>query len=160
MSLDNVEDAFVLTPIQSGMLYASLATPDQDTYVTYVTLGLSGSVDTEKLKRAWHSAYHMHQALRAEFHWDGLEEPLQVIAKEVKLPWVTLDWTGMSADQVDTSMYQLVAKERLRKIDISTAPLSRITLVKVAERRWRILWSVHHLLADGVSTPNLSLIHI
>ena len=155
MSLDNVEDAFVLTPIQSGMLYASLATPDQDTYVTYVTLGLSGSVDTEKLKRAWHSAYHMHQALRAEFHWDGLEEPLQVIAKEVKLPWVTLDWTGMSADQVDTSMYQLVAKERLRKIDISTAPLSRITLVKVAERRWRILWSVHHLLADGVSTPNI-----
>jgi len=46
MSLKNVEDAFALSPIQTGMLYDSLSTPNKDVYVTYVTVDVVGNVDT------------------------------------------------------------------------------------------------------------------
>ena len=154
-SFENVEDAFQLTPIQAGMLYDSLATADEDIYVTYVTSDVVGYVEPDRFKRAWNSTFNMHQALRAEFHWDGLEEPLQVITREIDLPLVNLDWSGEDAFQQSVLMSQLMDKERLIKMDLSQAPLSRITLIKIAETRWRLLWSVHHLLADGVSTPRI-----
>lgn len=155
MSLKNVEDAFALSPIQSGMLYDCLSAPDSDVYVTYLTSDVVGAVDCELLKQAWHSVYSMHQALRAEFHWDGLDQPLQVIAREVSLPWKVLDWSDSSELQHEDMIRELIASERLERIDISSAPLSRFILVKLQDKFWKILWCVHHLLADGVSTPTI-----
>jgi len=74
MLLENVEDAFGLSPIQNGMLYDSLASSAADVYVTYVTLDVEGTVDTVRLQQAWLAVFSKHQALRAEFHWDGLDE--------------------------------------------------------------------------------------
>ena len=155
MSLENVEDAFALSPIQTGMLYDSLSTPNKDVYVTYVTVDVVGNVDTERLQRAWQAVFNIHQALRAEFHWDGLDQPLQVISKEITLPWETLDWSSYSIDQQNDLMQQLQNQERSNLIDISQAPLSRFNLIRLEQTRWRLLWSVHHLLADGLSTPTI-----
>jgi len=155
MSLDNVEDAFALSPMQAGMLYERLSAPDKDIYATYITVDIIGNVDTVRLQRAWSSVFNKHQALRAEFHWDGLDEPLQVIAGEVELPWVTEDWSENSAEQQDVLVRQLVVKARADGIDISEAPLSRLTLARLDEKKWRLFWVVHHLLADGMSTPNV-----
>jgi len=155
MSLDNVEDAFALSPMQAGMLYDRLSAPENDIYATHVAVDVIGHVDAERLQRAWNSVFNMHQALRAAFHWEGLDEPLQVIARNVELPWVTDDWSASNAEQQNSLLRQLIAKLRAEKIDITRAPLSRFTLIKLTETHWRLVWGVHHLLADGMSIPNV-----
>lgn len=153
MSFDNVEDAFALSPMQAGMLFDNLSAPDNDIYATHVTIDVVGNVDAGRFQRAWNSVFNMHQALRAEFHWEELDQPLQVIAGNVELPWVTLDWSQNSTEQHDALMRQLIANSRADSINISRAPLSRFTLIKLSETHWRVVWRVHHLLADGMSTP-------
>ena len=152
MSLENVEDAFAVSPMQSGMLYDSLSTPDSDTYVTYVTFDIVGNVDSDILKKAWESVFARHKALRAEFHWDGLDQPLQVIVKDVLLSWQVLDWSEATGDQYSSLWNDLLKVERQTKIDLSSAPLARFTLVRRSSDNYALLWSVHHLLADGTST--------
>ena len=153
MSLENAEDAYALSPMQSGMLYDSLAAPEQDTYVTYVSFDIEGEIDCDCLRLAWQAVFARHQSLRAAFFWDGLDQPLQVIVKEISLPWTELDWSGVPQGMQQDSMQDLLLSERKNKIDLSSAPLSRFTLIKRAPEVFSLLWSVHHLLADGSSTP-------
>jgi len=52
-------------------------------------------------------------------------------------------------------MNKLVADERGKAIDITSAPLCRFTYIKYSRDKSKLLWSVHHLLADGLSTPTI-----
>ena len=155
MSLENVEDAFALSPIQTGMLFDSLATPDSDVYVTYVTIDITGNVDNNRLQQAWTEVFKRHQSLRAAFYWDGLDEPLQVIVADVTHVWNTHSWIGESCADQELQMQQLLQSERRNKFDLSTAPLSRFNFVELAPGLSRLVWTVHHLLADGFSTPTI-----
>lgn len=153
MSFDDVEDAYVLSPIQKGMLVDSLSNPDSDVYVTYVSFDIVGIVDSFRFQKAWLSVFKRYQSLRTEFHWKDLDEPLQVVRNNVSLNWKDLDWSTQSSSQQDESFIQLIKTERNIVIDVSKAPLSRFNLIKLDDCRWRLLWSAHHLLADGLSTP-------
>ncbi len=155
MSLDNVEDAFGLSPIQKGMLYDSLLHPDTDVYTAYVTIEIEGTVDTDHLQNSVADVFHWHQALKAEFHWQGLDDPLQVIRKSIVLNWTQYDWSDRTNWDHNRFKSELIKQERLKNISITTAPLFRFVLVKKADNKWLLLWVVHHLLADGISTPVL-----
>ena len=42
--------------------------------------------------KAWYIVVNRYDSLRASFVWEGLEEPVQVIHKEVELSWIEEDW--------------------------------------------------------------------
>lgn len=153
MSLDNIDDAYGLSPIQTGMLYDSLADPEADVYVTYVTFDIIGEVDSNRLMQAWSQVFQKHQSLRAAFYWDGLDVPLQAIVSDVALVWDSHNWVNKTNDEQLLLMRQLLQSERKKKFDLSQAPLSRFNHIKIQTGKSRLVWSVHHLLADGLSTP-------
>ncbi len=87
MNLEGVDDAFVLSPTQLGMLYHCLESGRPDTYVSAIQLRMEGNLDVERWQLAWRQVVQRHEALRACFIWDGLDIPLQVIQNDVQLPW-------------------------------------------------------------------------
>lgn len=153
MSLDHIDDAYPLSPVQQGMLFHILANPASDQYVTTVTISVRGELDVDRLRRAWHQTFSHHDVLRAAFLWDGLEEPLQVIQSEVDLTWDIRDWRSRNQATQDDAMAAIIANQRHISMDLTTAPLSRFVLLHTDEQRWTLVWTVHHLLADGWSTP-------
>src|ERR1700735_4467943 len=42
-------------------------------------------------------------------------------------------------------------RDRERGFDFGSAPLMRVSLLRIGEARWRVLWTVYHLLLDGWS---------
>jgi amino acid adenylation domain-containing protein/non-ribosomal peptide synthase protein (TIGR01720 family) len=48
---------------------------------------------------------------------------------------------------------ELQAEQAAQGFDVSRGPLSHLTLIKLAEQRYYLLWSYHHLLMDGWSLP-------
>ena len=152
---DNIEDAFALSPIQKGMLYDSLLHPDSDVYTAYVTIDIEGAVDTQLLQNAVSAVFHRHQALRAEFHWEGLDEPLQVIRKTIELDWKLCDWSDRTNWSSQEFKNEIIRQERTKNMAINSAPLFRFVLVKKPGNQSLLLWVVHHLVADGISTPVL-----
>lgn len=153
MSLQDIEDAYPLTSIQQGMLFHCLEFSESDVYVSYISIDISGSVEPDRLRTAWQSVVNRHGSLRASFQWEGLDEPLAVIRRAVDIPWELCDWSEFSDAEHTERYLQLQRDQRQVSISPSAYSLQRFNLVKLASDNWKLLWSIHHLLADGWSTP-------
>ena len=78
----NVEDAYPLSPMQEGMLFHSLYSPEAGLYVTQVACTLE-EIDDEAFARAWQRVLDRHPALRTAFVWKSAARPLQVVGRRV-----------------------------------------------------------------------------
>ncbi|WP_157170895.1 non-ribosomal peptide synthetase, partial [Nocardia araoensis] len=58
-------------------------------------------------------------------------------------------------DGTAPALEQLMDADRRAGFDVTAAPLLRMTLVRTAPERYRLVWSMHHILIDGWSTPLL-----
>ncbi len=150
----NVQDAYPLSPMQEGMLFHGLKTPETGLYLQQFHCRLEGPLDTSAFRAAWQALVDRHDVLRTAFCHD-LSTPLQVVMKSAALSWQTLDWQGLSPEE---SAHRLAAEltARQRKgFDLTRAPLMQVQLIREAPEAFRLVWHHHHLLMDGWSFPIL-----
>jgi amino acid adenylation domain-containing protein len=145
----NVEDAYPLTPLQEGMLFHTLEAPGSGVYVERLSCDLRGDADTAVFRSAWEAAVTRHPALRTVFLWQGLDEPVQVVRRAVRLPWQEEDWRGFDPQEREAKLAAWLVEDLRRGFDVARAPLMRIALFRSGERSWRLVWTHHHLLLDG-----------
>ncbi|MBT8402967.1 MAG: hypothetical protein KJP18_03850, partial [Gemmatimonadetes bacterium] len=143
--------AFPLTPLQEGMLYHGLRSPGSSLYHGQLRADLEGPLDVEAFRAAWAGAIRRHEALRTFFAWERRERPLQVVRDEVDLPLRVLDWRGVETAEAERRWAALVEDDSNRPLDLTQAPLMRVYLVRFTDERHRLLWGVHHAVADGWS---------
>jgi amino acid adenylation domain-containing protein len=149
--MQNVERIYPLSPMQQIVLAEGLHTSNRQLYVEQMTWTVSGDLDVDALTRAWRAVIARHAALRTAFFWEGLEQPLQVVRGSVETAVAIHDWREASAAEQAYRFQQLVDAERARGFELSTAPLTRLAVGRVADRRYRFVWSCHHLIMDGWS---------
>ncbi|MFC7472199.1 condensation domain-containing protein [Actinomadura keratinilytica] len=77
---------------------------------------------------------------------------LLVPADEPALPWRTADLTTEPEDRRAARTDEEEQAER-RPFDPGRPPLLRFALLRTGERRWRLVFTHHHLLLDGWSVP-------
>jgi microcystin synthetase protein McyB len=151
--MENVEDIYRLTPIQEGMLFHSLSEPGAGVYLEQFTSVLSGEFDKQAFQDAWQRIVRRHSILRTIFLWEDIDHPLQVVRREVTLPWRTEDWRDRSDAVRKSDFKNLLCQDRKQGIELSKAPVSRMVLIREEEDTWRFLWTFHHILLDGWSVP-------
>ncbi len=74
---------------------------------------------------------------------------MQIIPESVELPWTDVDLSGASEDE----LAGFAAADRDHGVDLAVAPLMRFTLIRTGADSHRLLWTFHHIVADGWSTP-------
>src|SRR5215218_3751712 len=153
-TMKNVEDIYPLTPLQSGMLFHSLMAPESGVYVNQVTCTLPADLDGRLFRQAWERLVERHEALRTAFLWEGIDEPLQAVRKQVSLPWRELDWRGLAEEERRLRFEELRRGERHAPLPLTSAPLMRFALIRL-EGELGFVWTFHHLLMDGWSLPVL-----
>ncbi len=153
MNQKNIEDIYPLSPMQQGMLFHSLYAPKSGMYVEQLSLELHGNLDIAAFKLAWQEVLNRHSVLRTAFVWENLEKPLQVVGRQVSLPWQQLDWRELSTVEQQQQLEALLEAEQKRAFELSKAPLMNLTLIQLAENGYEFIWSHHHLLLDGWSLP-------
>lgn len=148
--MKNVEDIYALSPMQQGLLFHAQGTHGGADYLEQFHCQIHGPLEPELLQQAWQATLARHGILRSSFHWQGLENPVQVVRKQVPLPWEQLDWRGLREPE---GHYQaLLRSDRQRGLSLEQAPLMRLQLIQLADH-WRLLWTFHHLLLDGWCSP-------
>ena len=152
MNRENVEDIYPLSPVQQGMLFHSLYAPASGVYFVQLTFAIDGHLDVGLFRRSWQMAVQRHTALRTGFMWEGLDHPLQIVFRQVELPWEEYDWRGLAEDQVEERLQGLLMEERGRPFDLSRAPLMRVALIRSSESLHRVVWNHHHIALDGWSS--------
>ena len=148
-------DLYPLTPMQQGLLFHCLKQPGAGLYMVQQVLTLEGDLQPEALRDAWRSLLARHPILRTRFLWNQLEQPLQWVRGQAELPWRLLDWRGLDPQRQRDDLEALLRDDRAREFDLDQAPLLRVTLIRSAEHTWQAVWTNHHLLLDGWSTPIL-----
>ena len=77
--LANLEDLYPLSPMQQGMLFHSIYSPDSGVYFEQSLFTIKGDLDLSAFEGAWHSVVERHSILRTSFLWEDLEKPIQVV---------------------------------------------------------------------------------
>ncbi|WP_176560098.1 non-ribosomal peptide synthase/polyketide synthase [Brevibacillus dissolubilis] len=148
-----IENVYPLTPLQEGMLFHSLYAQDGGDYVVQLAMKCSTKLDVEAFEQAWQKVVERHAILRTSFIWEGLEQPHQIVRKNVSAVIEHHDWRGVPEAEREEKLQAYLADDRKRSFDITTAPLMRWALIRFGDDEYRFVWSFHHVLLDGWSTP-------
>ena len=151
MNRDAVADIFPLSPTQEGMLFHCLQQDDNGLYFQQLQIDLDGALVPLRLRQAWAATVARHAALRTVFSWQKRERPLQLVLRQVELPWQQQDWRALDSGQQQQRWQALLQQDRSDGLHPGRAPLLRLQLLQLGERHWRLLWSFHHLILDGWS---------
>ncbi len=147
----DVEDIYPLSPMQHGLLFHTLYSPESEVYFEQVVSTFQGHVEVLVFERAWQQVVNRHASLRTAFIWEDLDEPHQVTLRRVDLSLNYLDWRGLSPIEQEEQLGAYLKADRRRGFDLSKAPLMRLALIQMGEDTYRFIWSLHHLLVDGWS---------
>ncbi|WP_219819039.1 non-ribosomal peptide synthetase, partial [Streptomyces sp. B226SN101] len=154
-----IDDVLPLSPLQQGLLFHHVhhgtAEGAPDDYVVQCAVDLGGSLDPERLRRAADHLLRRHANLRAAFRHEGLDRPVQVVSEPAPVPWRYADLTGLSPDELRTTLDATARAERAAGFDLTRPPLLRFTVERTAREEHRLLITLHHILLDGWSLPVL-----
>ncbi|MEV6752604.1 amino acid adenylation domain-containing protein [Streptomyces sp. NPDC051214] len=156
MTRSPVEDVWPLSPLQEGLLFhAAFDDQGPDVYTVQSALDIDGLVDAGRLRASWEALLARHAALRACFRQVSGAQMVQVIAREVALPWRTEDVSHLDGPERPAALERLAESERAEPFDLAAPPLLRLLLVRVGEEQHRLVITSHHILMDGWSAPVL-----
>jgi amino acid adenylation domain-containing protein/non-ribosomal peptide synthase protein (TIGR01720 family) len=146
----NIEAIYPLSPSQQGMLIETLAAPQSGIHVEQSILRLHGNLDLTAFEQAWQRVLERHSVLRTAFLWqDFLEEPVQFVLKNVRVPLKYQDWRGIASEQQQAQLEAYIKTERVEGFNFSKAPLLHLAVFQVEEQTYDVVWTHHHILMDG-----------
>ena len=146
-----IADIYPLSPMQQGMLFHSLYEREGGDYVNQMRVDVE-CLEVEGFRRAWQAAVDAHEVLRAAFISE-LAQPLQVIRRQMPVPFAVLDWQGQA--DLGARLDAWANADRERGFDLAEEPLLRLTVIRTGERSHHLIYTCHHILLDGWSNSRL-----
>ncbi|HTG36439.1 MAG TPA: non-ribosomal peptide synthase/polyketide synthase [Thermoanaerobaculia bacterium] len=151
MKKENIENIYRLSPIQQGMLFHTLYAPGEGVYFEQFNMTFGAGFEPSLFERTWRDLVARNPILRTSFIWESLEEPVQVVNRQVELPFEVLDWRGLPEAESGAKLQERLAEERRRGFDLLQAPLMRFCVIRLRDDLYHVIWSYHHLILDGWS---------
>ena len=146
-----IEDIYPLSPAQAGMLFHSLAGTGRDMYTGHFGLRLTGVSDVDALAAAWQRVVDRTPVLRTSVHWRDVAEPVQLVHTSAVLPIGLTDLRALSPAGRDEELDRRWNERRTGEVELGTAPLLRVDIVRLTDDTVQLYWSVHHMMVDGWS---------
>ncbi|NEQ66711.1 MAG: AMP-binding protein, partial [Symploca sp. SIO2D2] len=150
---NNIAAIYPLTPMQQGMLFHKFYEPDSRLYTVQLQCQLRGDIDPAALRQAWQFLVDRHPILRTAFRYDQ-NNPVQIVLKQVELPWLETDWLQFSEEEGQQKELQLQPLCQ-PSFDFAQAPLLSLQLIRTGSDRYQLIWHHHHILMDGWCLPIL-----
>ncbi|RUS95283.1 hypothetical protein DSM106972_090590 [Dulcicalothrix desertica PCC 7102] len=149
-----IEDIYPASPLQDEMIFEFTEYYEDSQpgiFLSRLHLELHGALNVPAFKRAWQEVVARHSIFRTAFLWEELDKSLQVVYKQVTLPWEQQDWRGLSPKVQSKRLKKFLGKELNQSFDLSKAPLMRFDIIQTAENVHQFIWTQHQLLTDGWS---------
>jgi amino acid adenylation domain-containing protein len=152
---EGIEDVCPMTDIQKGMVFSSLAQPEQALYHDQFLFTLPAGFDRENFRESFALLVSKHEALRTSFDLTSFPEAVQIIWREVIVKMPVLDLGDIVAEEMEATIGRILEGERKHPFDLATGPLWRWQLLLAADASCRVLFQCHHSILDGWSVASL-----
>ncbi|WP_152981821.1 non-ribosomal peptide synthetase, partial [Pseudomonas mediterranea] len=144
--VSNVQDIYALAPLQEGILYHHLVSPQGDLYVQQAMFNLKDRARLDAFVNALQGVIDRHDILRTAVLWEGLGEPVQVVLRKAPLAVQTC-----MVEPGQDAMAQLRERfdPRHYRLDVRQAPMMQLACAYDDEhQRWVALLLFHHIALD------------
>lgn len=130
-------------------LHAAMA-PDVPLYNEAITIHRHGSFSLELLERTFNEFLRRHEMWRSSFeeNEDGLR---LVVHSDLRLRFPLVDLSNLPESEREAAALRVATEEARRPLDLTSAPLLRGKVVRLAPDRHRLYLTLHHIIFDGVS---------
>jgi len=147
----DVEDAYPVTALQSGMLYHMEVTPDAPEYHNVDSFHFRGTFDLVAFQQAVEQVVARHAVLRTSFDLTSYSEPLQLVHKHAVLPVQFQDIQDLSKDEQERYIRDIVEQESGRRFDMLSPPLLRFHVHRRSDETFQFTLTEFHPILDGWS---------
>nr|WP_083858705.1 non-ribosomal peptide synthetase [Paenibacillus sp. OSY-SE] len=154
--IGDIENMYTLTPMQKGMWFHSAMDQHAGAYFEQTRFTLQGALDVEVFAKSLDALAKQHAVLRTNFYngWNG--ELLQIVFRDKRLGFAYEDLCALPEAERETHVETLTQEDRMRGFDLEQDALMRVSVVRMAEESYQVLWSSHHILMDGWCLPQLT----
>lgn len=148
----NIEKIYPLTATQTGMLFHTIAEGGNGAYFEQNYLTLKGDIVFENLKKAYEELIRRTDIFRTVFLYDKLHVSYQVVKSMdvMEILFTKEDLTGKSSTQQKKIIDAYCREDKEQGFDIQQGPLMRVKAFQLAQDTWKLVWSDHHILMDGM----------
>jgi amino acid adenylation domain-containing protein len=147
---ETLGDALPMSFAQQRIWFITQLAPDSAAYNIVQGVQVSGRLDVLALEQAINEVVRRHEVLRTAFTTvDG--QPVQVIAPRLAMSLQQVSLITFPDIEQQTEIRRLAAEDASRPFDLTQRPLLRITLLRLQEERYAILFTMHHIISDAWS---------
>ncbi|OLF04420.1 hypothetical protein BLA60_40970 [Actinophytocola xinjiangensis] len=147
----DIEDAYPISALQLGMLYHSELTSDRGTYHVVTVHGVHGRLDADALRAALDRTVAANPVLRTGFDLGHYREPLQLVHRDVRVPFTAEDLRSADERQRVRRLAEVVAEERALPFAWARPPLLRLRALWTADDEFTLVVTNYHGVIDGWS---------
>ncbi|MEV4664983.1 amino acid adenylation domain-containing protein [Micromonospora echinofusca] len=150
-------DAYPASRTQLGMLVESAVSGDRAVYHSVLAHQVRDGrpFDAEALRGAVRAVVARHEILRTSFDLVGYSVPMQLVHADAAPDVRVEDGRGVPAQRHAALFAEFVAAERARPLDVSTAPLLRVTAHLDSDESWWFTFTISHVVTEGWSSARL-----
>ncbi|MBB4906170.1 non-ribosomal peptide synthetase [Actinophytocola algeriensis] len=147
----DVEDAYPMTAMQSGMIYHQELAPASRVYHIVLSYRVRGPMDPDAFRAAAQAVTDAHPVLRTSFDLAHPNGPTQRVhtGVEAVVDFEELDHLA-PADQ-ESRIRQVAAAETAHDFDLERAPLHRLVVLTLSADEYQLIFTHHHAILDGWS---------
>ncbi len=140
----------VLSFPQQRLWFLDQLEPGSCFYNIPAAVRLQGELNTSALEQSFREVIRRHESLRTRFGVvNGMAVQVIDEAPEFSLP--VMDLSTVAEGEREAAARQAAREETQRPFDLSTGPLLRASLLRLAEAEHVLLFTMHHIVSDGWS---------
>ena len=152
---EDIEDAYPLTMLQSGMLFEGAYNEEAAIYHNVGTYHLQAPFNLRVMETAIRQVMQRHPILRTSFDLTSFSEPLQLVHPNVKLPLLVDDLRDFSESEQEERVARWFEEEKRKPFEWNIASLLRFHIHRRNEEQFQFSMTEHHAILDGWSVAAL-----
>ncbi|HEY6101042.1 MAG TPA: condensation domain-containing protein, partial [Anaeromyxobacter sp.] len=138
------------TPLEQAMLVRALREPEAGVDVEQIVAELPDAPDPGSIERGFRRAVERWPSLTGFLRWEGLPAPRRETLPAGPVPFERHDWRALGKGEREERFLAWLRADRRRAFRLDRPPLLRVALFDMGEGL-RMVWTFHHLIADGRS---------
>gem|GEM_PF-2357628 len=151
----NIQDIYKLSPMQSGILFHNLRDSESSAYLGQMIFTLEGDMDAEIMAKSYQALIEKYDVLRTIFLYEKVNQPLQVVLKKRNESMEYKDISELSCIEQREFLATFLERDQRRGFDLSQGSLVRLTLIKLKDQKYQLVFTNHHIILDGWSVSIL-----
>lgn len=152
--LYELEDAYPMTDIQKGMVFASIADKALAIYHDQMAYPMT-DVQVDVFKKALQLMVQKHPSLRTAYNLSDFKEEVQLLVKTIPIDVEMYDISHLTIKAQEEHLQNYQRKQRAKSFDFTMPPLWRSAIFHCSGNNAVHVFQFHHSILDGWSFASL-----